>query len=47
MMHTLLTVVGPLICTMPMVVESRQSKPYNLLHKSMLCLDIRRYTVRD
>ena len=46
-MHTLLTIVGPLSCSMPMVVESHQSKPYNSLHKSMLCLDIRRYTVRD
>ena len=46
-MHTPLTIVGPLSCPMPMVVESHQSKPYNPLHKSMLCLDIRRYTVRD
>ena len=41
MMHTLLTIVGPLVCTMPMVVESHQSKAYNLLHTSMLYLDIR------
>ena len=46
-MHTLLTIVGPLICSMPMVVESHYSKPYHLLHKTMPCLNIRRYTVRD
>ena len=47
MMHILLTIVGPLICLMPMVVESHDSKPYHLLHKTMPCLNIRRYTVRD
>ena len=47
MRHTVLTIVGPLIFTMPMVVQSHQSKPYNILHKSMLCLNMRRYTVRD
>ena len=47
MMHTLLTIVGPLICSMPMVVESHDTKPYHLLHMTMPCLNIRRYTVRD
>ena len=47
MMHTLLIIVGPLICSMPMVVESHDSKPYHLLHKAMPCLNIRRYTARD
>ena len=43
----MLTIVGPLICSMLMVVESHDSKPYHLLHKTMPCLSIRRYTVRD
>ena len=47
MMHTLLIIVGPLVCSMPMVVESHDSKPYHLLHKAMPCLNIRRYTARD
>ena len=47
MMHTLLIIVGPLICSMPMVVESHDSKPYHLLHTTMACLNIRRYAVRD
>ena len=47
MMHTLLIIVGPLICSMPMEVESHDSKPYHLLHKTMPCLNIRRYTARD
>ena len=47
MMHTLLIIVDPLICSMPMVVESHDSKPYHLLHKAMPCLNIRRYTACD
>ena len=43
----MLTIVGPLICSMLMVVESHDSKPYHLLHKTMPCLNIRRYSVRD